>query len=133
MKTCGQLLKRARLEKGFSVKKVAEGTKIRPQYLRALEKDDYSALPSIISTKGFIKNYADFLGMESKDVLAVFRRDFDEKKAEKAGEKNEEIGQSLVFNWTPRWTAILIVGFLVLLFLAYLFWQYQSLVSAPYY
>lgn len=133
MKTTGQILKQTRTKKNLEIDQVAKVTKIRPVYLKALEEDDYQKLPSVTSARGFIKNYAEFLGLSSAELLAIFRRDFDEKKAGKMDplRKMELAGPKFI--WTPKLTTAVVVVIFALLFIAYLVWQYFSLVSAPYY
>ena len=60
----GQYLKRVREEKGISLRTVAEETKIRVRYLKALEEGDYATLPGNVYARGFLRNYARFLGVE---------------------------------------------------------------------
>ena len=134
MKTAGQILKAERLRKKLSIARVAKATKIRPLYLKALENDRYQELPSPTSARGFVRNYADFLGLPLKDILAVFRRDFDEKKVDgRFGGETLRVAAKAKFNWTPKLTTIAAAAILIGLFLAYLVWQYLSLKSAPYY
>ncbi|HEX9804285.1 MAG TPA: helix-turn-helix domain-containing protein, partial [Candidatus Dojkabacteria bacterium] len=71
----GSLLRQKRLEHGVSLKQAAESTKIREEYIVALENSDYKTLPASVYTKGFIKNYSAFLGINSKMTLALFRRE----------------------------------------------------------
>jgi cytoskeletal protein RodZ len=67
--TLGQRLKFARQERRLSIEQAAEGTRIRPHYLQALEADDYSAMPSPVQARGFLRNYADFLGLDLQSIL----------------------------------------------------------------
>ncbi|HHY36495.1 MAG TPA: helix-turn-helix domain-containing protein [Firmicutes bacterium] len=60
----GQFLKRMREEKGISLRTVAEETKIRVRYLKALEEGDYANLPGDVYARGFLRSYARFLGVE---------------------------------------------------------------------
>lgn len=134
MKTVGQILKQARIKKNLGINQVAKATKIRPAYLKALEEDNYQKLPSATSARGFIKNYAEFLGLASTEVLAIFRRDFDEKKVGKIGSlERVRLMTKPKFTWTPKLTTMAVVVIFVLLFFLYLVWQYFSLISAPYY
>lgn len=134
MKTVGQILKQARVKKNLKVGQVAKATKIRLVYLQALEEDDFQKLPSITSARGFIKNYSQFLGLEPKAVLAIFRRDLSEDKVKKISSWGliKPIA-GLKFTWTPKLTTIAIGIIFGLLFIFYLIWQYFSLISAPYY
>jgi cytoskeletal protein RodZ len=76
----GQKLQEARLEKCLSLDEVAQQTKIRYNFLSAIEKGEYSKLPSVAYAQGFVRNYARFLGLPEKETLALFRREFDENK-----------------------------------------------------
>jgi len=134
MKTVGQILKQTRIKRNLEINQVAKATKIRPVYLKALEEDNYQKLPSATSTRGFIKNYAEFLGLASTEVLAIFRRDFNEKKVGKIGfPERMRLITKPKFTWTPKLTTVAVVAIFVLLFVLWLVWQYFSLISAPYY
>jgi len=132
MKTAGQILKEARVKKNLKINQIAKVTKILPVYLKALEEDNYLKLPSIISARGFLKNYAEFLGVPAEKILAIFRRDFHEKKTSQT-ELMTTLADRSKFSWTPKITMAITIAILIILFIFYLIWQYYSLVSAPYY
>lgn len=69
--TIGQRLQQARLARRLSLEQVAEDTRIRLPYLQALEADDYSALPSAVHGRGFLRNYATYLGLDFAELLAL--------------------------------------------------------------
>jgi cytoskeletal protein RodZ len=50
-------------------------TKIRARYLAALERGDYRELPGAVYTKGFLRNYALYLGLDPEEVLLQWRRE----------------------------------------------------------
>jgi cytoskeletal protein RodZ len=60
----GQQLQHARQARGLSIEEAAQSTRIRPHYLKALEADDASSLPSFVHGRGFLRNYAGFLGLD---------------------------------------------------------------------
>src|SRR3989344_231387 len=76
----GQKLRDERIRRGLSIDDVAKATKIRSSFLLAIEKGDYSKLPSSAYVQGFVRNYAEYLGLSKREVLAIFRREFDEEK-----------------------------------------------------
>jgi len=55
----GERLKSAREEKGMSIEKIEEITKIRSKYLISIEAGDFTIIPEEVYLKGFIKNYAE--------------------------------------------------------------------------
>jgi cytoskeletal protein RodZ len=132
MKTVGELLKEARLKKGFSLQEIAGLIKIRVEFLMALEGNDFAKIPQATTTKGFLRNYAEFLDLKAENVLAIFRRDFLEN------EKGQIIPRGMIvplnkytFSWNPKMTLIASVIIVVAFFVYYLANQYLSLISAP--
>ncbi|MEL1136600.1 RodZ domain-containing protein [Desulfitobacterium sp. THU1] len=69
----GQILRNARVDKGWSLTQAEEVTKIRIRYLEALEDEEYNVLPGSTYTKGFIRTYAKHLGLSSDEVLALYK------------------------------------------------------------
>ena len=71
--TIGQKLKQAREAKRLTLEQVFEAIRIRVPYLRALEEDDLSTLPSPVQARGYLRNYANFLGLNFEQVLDEMR------------------------------------------------------------
>src|SRR6188474_1830575 len=65
----------ARERKGVDLTRAERDTKIRVRYLNALERGDYRELPGAVYTKGFLRNYAIYLGLDPEDVLRQWRRE----------------------------------------------------------
>ena len=78
-----QRLKEARLQKKLTLEEAAVSTKIKPQFLEAIERGAYNELPSPAYARGFVRNYAEFLGLPKAQIALLFKRDFDEKKITK--------------------------------------------------
>ncbi len=131
MKSIGQILQAGRLAKKIDISDVARITRIRSQFLQALEADDYSLLPSSTVARGFIKNYAQFLNISTEQILAIFRRDFGENPEGKIVPRGlaSPIGEYSL--WTPKTTVIAIVICLLTLFGTYLIYQFRTMISAP--
>ena len=72
-KGLGPLLKGKREEMGLSHEQIAQTTKIRPHILRALEEEDWDALPSSAFVKGFLRSYARSLGLDEDVVADAYR------------------------------------------------------------
>jgi len=73
MQTIGQKLKQAREAKQLTLEKVFEATRIRVPFLRALESDDLSAMPSPVQGRGYLRNYAEYLGLNFEQMLEDMR------------------------------------------------------------
>ncbi len=68
----GLWLRRARETRQLSLEDVEKRLRIRRRYLHALEVGDYSALPGQIQARGFLRNYARFLGVPVEEALARY-------------------------------------------------------------
>jgi len=132
MKTAGTILQEERQRQGVSLLAAQEATKIRAKFLEAIETDDYNQLPSLSYAKGFIKNYSEFLGLDSRRVLAFFRRQTTETPKSSILPKGvaEPLNRS-AFQLTPGRFLTFLVACLVGLFLLYLGFQYQGLRRSP--
>ena len=62
----GNSLREARARHGLEVAQVELATKIRGKYLRAIEEEQFDALPGETYVKGFLRAYADFLGLDGQ-------------------------------------------------------------------
>ena len=63
MDNIGEILKNTRLDKGLSLEQVEEATSIRKIYLAAIETGDYAKIPGDVFTKGIIRTYGNYLGL----------------------------------------------------------------------
>ena len=68
----GELLKKAREESGKNLKEISDILKIRLDYLRAIEEEDFKQLPEEVYIKGYIREYAEFLNIEPETALSAY-------------------------------------------------------------
>ena len=71
----GEILLMARQSRGVELERAARDTKIRARYLAALEAGDFRELPGTVYTKGFLRNYAQYLGLDPDVIVAHYRRE----------------------------------------------------------
>jgi cytoskeletal protein RodZ len=71
--TIGQKLKQAREAQSLTLEKASAATRIRAPYLQALETDDLSLMPSPVQARGFLRNYAEYLGLDLDQLLDEMR------------------------------------------------------------
>ena len=71
--TVGELLRRTREIRGSELEEVATRLRIRPGYLRAIEAGRFQDLPGSTYAVGFVRTYADHLGLDSDEVVRRFR------------------------------------------------------------
>lgn len=69
----GQALEKARQERGLTLDEVEHATKIRKRYLAGLEREDYRMLPDAVYIQGFLKTYANYLGLDGEELSRELR------------------------------------------------------------
>lgn len=122
----------ARERKGVDLYRAERDTKIRARYLDALERGDWRALPGAVYTKGFLRNYALYLGLDPEDVLRQWRRERgDVRETEPIAVRRPivEPRQRLTFSPGVVWAALLTLG--VIAFVAYLGVQLLRFAKPP--
>jgi cytoskeleton protein RodZ len=73
MATFGENLRREREMRGVTLQEISAATKISSRFLEALEDEEFSKLPGGIFTRGFIRAYAKYLGLDEDHVLAEYQ------------------------------------------------------------
>jgi cytoskeletal protein RodZ len=127
MRTIGVTIKEVRSRKKWSKTKLAKRTKIKTEYIAAIESERWEDLPEYPIVRGFVKNIASSLDMNQSEVVAILRRDFPPKSL-RVNPKPDVTDKSL---WNPRltfFTGVMIVAFVVA---GYLSFQYYRFVSPP--
>ena len=126
MRNVGEILRTTREKRNIDLETVVVATKIKKEFLEAIERNDFHKISSEVVARGFIKNYAEFLELSPQAVLSVFKRDF--------VKKNNRLAVFLKpdFVWTPKLTLAAIIVVFSFLIGAYLIRQYLSLANTPY-
>ena len=81
----GNSLREARLRQGLDFPEIEQATKIRGKYLRGLEEEQFDVLPGQTYVKGFLRSYADYLGLDGQLYVDEFnsryvRGEFEEEE-----------------------------------------------------
>jgi cytoskeleton protein RodZ len=75
----GALLREARESLNLDLPAAARGLRIRLVYLQGIESDNYAQLPGKTYVLGFLRSYAEFLGLDGDDVVARYRQQLDDR------------------------------------------------------
>lgn|GEM_PF-845333 len=143
--TLGEFLKRERESKSISLRELAKKTKVREQFLKAIEEDRFELLPSPVYIKGFLSAYAKSIGLAPRDVLLRYERSLKgepiiapevkpekepERKAEEKSEKQpkkkleKKSLKELIWSRKQIWIVSGIIT--ISLFISYFFHPYLS-------
>ncbi len=69
----GEAFREARRRRQVELAEAERATRIRPRYLRAIEAEEWDALPGGVYTRGFIRAYASFLGLDGDRLAEDYR------------------------------------------------------------
>lgn len=72
MESVGEFFKQVRETKGLTVDEVASKTRIRSDFVKALEDGNFAKLPDQVFAKGFVRSYARSLGLDEEDAIHRF-------------------------------------------------------------
>ncbi len=118
------LLKNTRLDKEWKLCDISKKLKVPVKYLEALENGEVVCYPQEPYCSLIIKDYADYLGLNGQDILAFFRRDFEQKNKAQKNLKNS-------FSFTPKTTFTISIILIISIFIFYLISEYYKFHLPP--
>ena len=75
----GEVLRLAREQQGLTLQDVSDALNIKREYLEALEKDEYDAIPGAVFVKGFLRNYGNFLELDGIALAREYKENVEER------------------------------------------------------
>ncbi|MCL5292251.1 MAG: helix-turn-helix domain-containing protein, partial [Actinobacteria bacterium] len=75
--TVGMILADVRRRRGLTVSDVERATKIRARFILAIEEDRFGAISGDVYARGFIKTYAEHLGLDPQPLIEQYTREYD--------------------------------------------------------
>lgn len=72
MESIGEKLRLAREQANYTLDQVARDTNVARRFLQALEEEDFSAFPGETYALGFLRTYAEYLGLDAQELVSLF-------------------------------------------------------------
>ena len=130
----GNSLREARVRQQLELSEVELATKIRARYLRALEEETFEALPAQTYVKGFLRTYADYLGLDGQLYVDEFNSRY--------GIDGEEPGEPVMVRRTStvrrqhrrlerRWVIFALAGIAALFAFTIAAWKFGGKSEPP--
>lgn len=119
MDTPGKLLKTVREGKGKSLEEISNLLKIRHEYLKAIEAEDYQLIPGEVFVKGYIRAYASVFGLDSDYILGLYKKQTAlPKTTEPPPVKKSPFVYKPYWRFVPNWIplAFILISLLLVLF-----------------
>ncbi|WP_125606993.1 helix-turn-helix domain-containing protein [Lapidilactobacillus bayanensis] len=137
MDEVGKRLRSARIEKGYTLDDLQQITKIQKRYLLALEQGKFAELPGEFYVRGFIKQYAATVGLDSEQMVQDYEdqtpvtrpRDYEqvaENNKRTTGRSNNSVGKRIRNNLGK-----IIIGLVALVIIASLYFYVSRLSNQP--
>jgi len=127
MESLGERLKRGREEKNISLDDVVQATKINKGTLTAIENDQSEFLPPMVFVRGFIRNYARYVGLDEIELLDLYNKTCAGKKADTT---SEELKGGKKMKFKALYIFLILVLVLTILF-GYQYFSRHSLEHKP--
>lgn len=128
MNTIGKILKDARVAKRYSTVRMENITRIKKDFIEAIEQENWNLLPPFPTVLGFVKSLAGSLDISEKNAVAILKRDYPPKKLGLISPK-PDVGSK--FSWSPRLTFLTGIGIVLAVIFGYLIFQYVRFISPP--
>jgi cytoskeletal protein RodZ len=126
----GETLRAQREKKGITLEQAASDTRIREKFLKALEDSDYRTLPGAVYTKGFLRNYAEYLELPTEELVVQFHQERDQPDAPRTFKPLNPIARrNLIFTPAVLVPVVVLAG--IVLFVGYLYYQFVSFAVPP--
>lgn len=129
MKTVGKVLSDARITSHKSVGDVSRETKIKVEFISAVEAQEWSELPDYGVVLGFVRSIAKAVCVDEEKAVALLRRDYPPRDIDINPKPDLEDSQR--FFWKPKYTVILVGLIVSLVAFGYLFLQYRVSSNPP--
>lgn len=126
MENIGEYIKKEREKKGITLEEAAKATRIGKTYLKAIEEGDFS-IQSPVFMKGFLRSYADFLGLDSTDILGRYKGIQEERQGKGKTEeyKLEPVRKS------RKYTAVIALSLIAIIIFAAIYITKEPDVAPP--
>lgn len=130
----GDVLRSTRESRGIDLARVERDTKIRTRYLSALEHGEYRELPGAVYTKGFLRNYGQYLGLDPDYLIDLYRLETDGAVVERpmaAPPRPMKVRRARALVVTPGAIAAAILTVAVVAFVGYLVYEFVTFARTP--
>jgi cytoskeleton protein RodZ len=120
----GNSLREARLRQGYELPRVEADTKIRAKYLRALEEERFDVLPGETYVKGFLRTYAEYLGLDGQLYVDEFNSRFTREEEPQARERPRRQARSRAVE--SNFVVVALAGIIAVTILVVVAWKFGS-------
>jgi len=128
----GNSLREARVRQQLELSEVELATKIRARYLRALEEESFETLPAQTYVKGFLRTYADYLGLEGQLYVDEFNSRYgdEEPREPVVARRSSQVGRHHR-RLERRWVGFALAGIAAVVVFVIAAWRFGGTNNEP--
>jgi hypothetical protein len=128
----GNSLREARVRQQLELSEVELATKIRARYLRALEEENFETLPAQTYVKGFLRTYADYLGLDGQVYVDEFNSRYgdEEQREPVVARRTSPVGRQHR-RLERRWVAFALAGIAAVVVFVIAAWRFGGNSNEP--
>lgn len=136
MDEIGRNLRDIRERLGLTLEEAERATRIRIHHLEAIESGDFDSLPSSVQARGFLHNYAEFLGLNPNSILLLYAEKLQDRRMPRASQASySEPGTRPsveIRSRRPRWLSMdfFIAAGITIIILLVLIWGASRVMSS---
>lgn len=120
----GSELRKQREIRGISLKEIADATKISRRYLEALENDNHDVLPAPVFTRGFVREFARYIGLDAEEMADRYN---ETGRVERPEAEDEPLSHSQPLPWIRIDRNLVIFGLLLAAFVVVVWWVWINM------
>ena len=110
----GSTLRETRVRRKTTLQQAEDDTKIRVKYIQAMENDDFDLMPSAAYVKGFLRTYADYLGLDADVIVEEYRSRFEPNEEHEPFGGNSALGRPHAHRRRNTLTFIAVICLLII-------------------
>lgn len=135
-RSVAEKLKTARKKKKIGLEDAERDTNIRLKYLEAFETSRYDVLPSEVYALGFLRRYAEYLGLNIEEMSELYKMEWQAYIRRGGQERTNDFSPPKVrgqtkFIITPKTIAIVTVTLIIIGLFGYIWWAVKNFSTPP--
>jgi len=130
--TVGKILRTRRESLALTLEDMSIKTKVGVKFLAAIENEQYDLLPPLSYTLGFVKLYAEAVGLDAGAVAAQFKREAGPTKSNHEPAEDSLLDRDILKKSLPVWVIGAIIALILMVSAAYYgWWRATPKATAP--
>ncbi len=121
METIGSYMQREREFRKIAITEIAEATRISSGTIGALERNAFDELPEVPFVRGYLKAYAEHVGLDTADLLLRYEQYLEQEEGTESSQIEKPKGK-----WQWKWRYVGVASIVIAILALAAFWASMS-------